>query len=82
MGNQRFCASPFHIPKLKDLEHEHLSFEHITLLLKCKFLFHRVNVNQQANCWDKLAKVSWQNLLNWRGSVEFADAAIIKGRSE
>lgn len=45
MGNQCFCSSPFHIPKLKDFEHEHLSFEHITLLLKCNFLFHRANVN-------------------------------------
>lgn len=45
MGDQRFRASPFHTPKLKDLEHAHLSFEHVTLLLKCKFLFHGANVN-------------------------------------
>lgn len=82
MGDQRFRASPFHTPKLKDLEHAHLSFEHVSLLLKCKFLFHGANVNQQANCWDKLAKGSQRNLPDWRGSAEFADVAIIKGRPE
>lgn len=79
MSHQCFCFSPFHIPELKDLVCEHLSFKHITPLLKCNFLFHGANVT---NCWDKLAKVSQQNLLNWKGSVEFADAAIIKVRSE
>lgn len=45
MGNQCFCFSPFHIPELKNLACEHSSFEHITLLLKCNFPFHRANVN-------------------------------------
>lgn len=45
MSNQCVCFSPFHIPELKDLVCEHLSLEHITLLLKCNFLFHRANVN-------------------------------------
>lgn len=45
MMNQCFCSLPSHIPYLKDLEHEHLSFEDITLLLKCNFLFHRANVH-------------------------------------
>lgn len=45
MSNQCFYFSPFHIPELKDLVREHLSFEHITPLLKCNFLFHGANVN-------------------------------------
>lgn len=45
MGNPCFCSSPCHIPELKNLVSEHSSFENITLLLKCNFLFHRPNVN-------------------------------------
>ena len=45
MGNQRFRSSCFHIPEWKDSACEHLSFEHIALLLKCNFLFHGANGN-------------------------------------
>lgn len=44
-GNQRFRSSCFHIPEWKDSVCEHLSFEHIALLLKCNFLFHGANGN-------------------------------------
>lgn len=80
--NQCFCSSPFPIPKLENIEHGHLSFQHITLLFKGNFLFHGANVNQWAHCWDGLTQVSEQTLLNWRGSEEFAEAAILNIRSE